>query len=560
VCLSSDTVKIALAQINPTVGDIAGNCERIIQYIRRAAEQRADLVVFPELAITGYPPRDLLLKAHFIRRNVDAVHRIAEHSRDLVVIVGYAARSTNARGAALRNAAAICSGGALRHTCGKSLLPTYDVFDERRYFEPDTASNVVPITIGGVTRRMGVSICEDLWNEQHFERADLYDRDPIAEMAGAGAELLINIAASPFSLRRQETRVGIFQRQVARHHVPLAYVNQVGGNDDLLFDGASALFDADGKLVAQAAAFEEGLLVATFEPVPSGPIQPYPEPLDSAYRALVMGTRDYVRKCGFTDVVVGLSGGIDSAVTVAVAAAALGPQRVHGVAMPSRYSSDHSLSDARKTAEGLGIDFREISIEPVHQAAEQVLAESFEGTDPGVAEENLQARARGNILMALSNKFGWLLLSTGNKSELAVGYCTLYGDMCGGLAVISDVPKMMVYDLARHINTVHGQPVIPESVLTKAPSAELRPNQTDQDSLPAYAELDAILSRYVEQEQSVDQIVEAGCDRQTVAQIAHRVDANEYKRRQAAIGLKVTSRAFGTGRRMPVAARFDQIR
>ncbi len=549
-------MKISLAQINPLVGDIDGNSEKILSYIQDAENQGADIVVFPELAITGYPPKDLLLKSHFIGRNIDAVNRIASRCRGIIAVIGYAAINETGEGNALFNSAAICGDGVVLESHGKTLLPTYDVFDEVRYFAPDLSGDVSTVALADGAIRIGYTICEDLWNNEQFVNRKLYREDPIADLAAAGAGLLINISASPFWMGKQAIRDRLFSRQVAEHQVPLVYVNQVGGNDELLFDGCSSFYSADGVLIARAKSFEEDLLTVDTDNLAAAGKEPVCGDIDSVYRALVMGTRDYVRKCGFKEVVLGLSGGIDSAVTAAIAVAALGSDKVHGVAMPSRYSSDHSLSDAEKLAKNLGIDYRVISIEPSHSAAEQSLAEHFGDTGSGIAEENLQARARGNILMALSNKFGWLLLTTGNKSELAVGYCTLYGDMCGGLAVISDVPKLMVYDLADHMNKINQREIIPLGTITKPPSAELKENQTDQDSLPPYEILDLVLQMYVEDEMSVEKIVSAGFEEKMVRDVARKVDRNEYKRKQAATGLKVTSRAFGTGRRMPIAAKY----
>ena len=550
-------MKIALAQLNPIVGDIDGNAAKVVAYVRRAQKRGADVVVFPELVITGYPPKDLLLKPHFVQRNVEAVSRVAASCTGIIAVVGYAVPNTTGEGKDLFNAAAVCGEGRILETHGKTLLPTYDVFDETRYFAPDPSSDVAVVQIGGEVCRLGFSICEDLWNNEQFADRNLYRQDPIADLAAAGADILINMSASPYWVGKQAMRLEIFGRQVAEHQLPLAYVNQVGGNDELLFDGGSAFFAADGRLAAQAKAFEEDLLLIDTEDLSAARLEAPPGDIECVRQALVMGTRDYVRKCGFKEVVLGLSGGIDSAVTAVIAVDALGAQNVHGVAMPSRYSSGHSVTDAEGLARNLGIEFRIISIEGIHAACETALAPHFGEAPPGIAEENLQARARGNFLMALSNKFGWLLLTTGNKSELAVGYCTMYGDMCGGLAVISDVPKMMVYDLARHINARAPGEVIPPDTITKPPSAELRENQTDQDSLPPYETLDAILSMYVEQEMSTDAIVAAGFERPTVEDVARKVDRNEYKRKQAATGLKVTSRAFGTGRRMPIAARYS---
>ncbi|MCB9849281.1 MAG: NAD+ synthase [Phycisphaerales bacterium] len=550
-------MRIALAQINPIVGDIAGNCELIVRELDRATAQGADLVVFPELAITGYPPKDLLLKPDFVRRNVAAVEQLATQCQEVVAIIGFAQPVVDGDMRRMHNAAAVCANGRVLHTHAKKLLPTYDVFDETRYFAPGENSTVETLTLGGRAVRVGFSICEDLWSHELIGGHRRYSADPLGALAKQGAELLVNLSASPFSVGKPGRRRDIFKEQVLRLGLPLVYVNQVGGNDDLIFDGGSAYFSADGVVQAQAKYFASDLLVCDTHALSDARRETLPDDLASVRQALVLGTRDYVRKCGFKDVVVGLSGGIDSAVTAAIATQALGAERVHGVAMPSRFSSAHSLADAEQLAKNLGIDYRVIAIEDCHTAFEKVLAPHFGDRPADVAEENIQARTRGNLLMALSNKFGWLLLTTGNKSEMAVGYCTLYGDMSGGLAVISDVPKTMVYALARRMNAAAGRAVIPESTLSKAPSAELRENQTDQDSLPPYDVLDAILAEYVEGEASVEELTRKGFDATTVARVARLVDRNEYKRKQAATGLKVTSRAFGSGRRMPIAARYE---
>jgi NAD+ synthase (glutamine-hydrolysing) len=549
-------LKAALIQLDPVVGDIDGNTTKILDGIRRAREAAADLAIFAELVITGYPPRDLLLKEHFVARNLEALERIIAATRGLSVLIGYVKPNTTGRGKALHNAAALIVDRRLIGTHCKALLPTYDVFDEHRYFEPGRGFEVHYVPTADGPRRLGITICEDLWNDEQFSGRVVYATDPVETLVRAGADLLVNLSASPYSYGKQHLRAEIFGRQIREHGVPLLCVNQVGGNDDLIFDGGSTAFAPDGSIMAQAAAFEEDFLLADLAAPQTNRITPYPEGVAAIHRALVMGTRDYVNKCGFKDALIGLSGGIDSAVTAVIAAQALGPERVHGVAMPSRYSSDHSLTDAALLARNLRIDYRVIEIEGPHRAMEAVLAAPFADRPPGLAEENVQARVRGNILMALSNKFGWLLLTTGNKSEMGVGYCTLYGDMCGGLAVISDVPKTMVYELARYINESFGRELIPIGSITKPPSAELKPNQVDQDSLPPYDVLDQILHRYIEEDQSVDTIVAAGFDSKTVRDVARMVDLNEYKRKQAPVGLKVTSRAFGTGRRMPIAARY----
>ncbi len=548
-------MKIALAQINPTVGDIDGNADTIMLRVREAAEAGANVVLLPELAVTGYPPKDLLLKKSFVSANLTAVDRIASDTGDIVAVVGYAARTGSGAGKGLLNAAAVCTGGRVVATHAKVLLPTYDVFDELRYFDASPEVGVSTLNIGGRPVTIGFTICEDLWSDDEYFARRLYERDPVADLRAAGAELIVNIGASPFSVGKPARRNRLFGEEARQAGVPVVSVNQVGGNDDLVFDGTSAAFDASGTLVARARQFAEDLLIVDLD-AGGNRVEPVLDDIASVHDALVLGTRDYVVKCGFDGVVVGVSGGIDSAVTAAIAVEAIGKERVHLVAMPSRYSSEHSLTDARALADALGVAMRTISIEDMHAAAERTLQPHFSHRAPDITEENLQARARGAILMALSNKFGWLLLTTGNKSEMAVGYCTLYGDMCGGLAVLSDVPKTVVYRVAEHINKRVDGEIVPEGTLTKPPSAELREDQTDQDSLPPYDVLDDILERYVEREQSVAEIVSAGWDERTVRDVVRKVDGNEYKRKQAPIGLKVTSRAFGSGRRMPIAARY----
>jgi NAD+ synthetase len=559
-------MRVALAQINPTVGDIAGNTRKVVAFAQRAKAAGASLVVFPELVITGYPPKDLLLKPQFVDDNIHAVHEVAQQIRGIEAIVGYAARNQQPVGRALHNAVAVLRDGKVASTHYKTLLPTYDVFDESRYFEPGPPSERNQLVrIGDLP--VGLSICEDLWNDERLIARRLYHQNPIADLTTAGARLMINASASPFVVGKHEFRIKLFGAQARQFGRPLIYVNQVGGNDELVFDGNSCAFDAQGNLIANARDFEEDLITVDldsntgFQPVPgssNGLEARYTKGVASIYHALVLGLRDYVRKCGFKSVVLGLSGGIDSALTAAIAVAALGKDKVIGVAMPSRFSSDHSLNDAKALAENLGIEFRIVPIKDVHDAYEKTLAPIFAGRQPGVAEENLQARVRGAILMAISNKFNHLLLTTGNKSEIAVGYCTLYGDMCGGLAVISDVPKTTVWEMSRWINTDAGRDIIPRRSIDKVPSAELRPNQTDQDSLPPYDVLDAIMHRYIEEEASVASIVADGFDVATVLRVIKLIDRSEYKRRQAAPGLKVTSRAFGFGRRMPIAQNYIQ--
>ena len=558
-------MRIALAQINPTVGDLAGNVRKILDFTARAKAERATIVVFPELSITGYPPKDLLLKPQFIDDNLRALQLIASKTQGIDAIVGYAERNANPIGRPLHNAVALLRDGQIHSKHFKTLLPTYDVFDESRYFEPGPLGEGMNLVrIGDLTA--GLSICEDLWNDEKMDSRRLYHQNPIADLHAAGAQVLINTSASPFVVGKHDFRLKLFGSQVKQFGCPLVYVNQVGGNDELVFDGNSVVFDANGNVIAQAKDFEEDLLVVDLR---SMGYQPMSSPekehglvahaiigIESIRRALVLGLRDYVHKCHFKTVVLGLSGGIDSALTAVLAVEALGADKVFGVAMPSRFSSEHSIADARMLAENLKIDFQIVPIKDVHDAYERTLAPAFAGLPRGVTEENLQARVRGGILMAFSNKFNHLLLTTGNKSEIAVGYCTLYGDMCGGLAVISDVPKTTIYELSEHINATAGRDLIPRNTITKPPSAELRPNQTDQDSLPDYAILDAILHRYVEEEKGTAEIIAEGFDAATVVRVIGLIDRSEYKRRQAAPGLKVTSRAFGFGRRMPIAQNY----
>ena len=544
-------MKIALAQINTTVGDLAGNEAKIMEGTRRAQAEKADFVLFPELTITGYPPRDLLLKKDFIARNLAVLHRLAAGSGETAMLVGYVGENKNRPGRDVTNEAALLHRGKIVATRAKTLLPTYDVFDEDRYFEP--ARENAPVTMGKSV--CGVTICEDIWNDEDFWPQRRYQTNPIAPLVSAGVECIFNISASPWCVGKEKLRYDMLASLARKARRPVALCNLVGGNDELLFDGGSLLFNAAGQLIAKAKSFEEDFVVADTE---TGQPVSAPEATDeqNVYDALVLGLRDYFQKCGFKSAVLGLSGGIDSAVVACLAVAALGAEHVHGISLPSQFSSKGSLDDARLLAERLGIRYDVIPIQPSFESVRQQLQPVFKGRAEDTTEENIQARLRGVILMALSNKFGSLLLTTGNKSELAVGYCTLYGDMCGGLAVISDVPKTMVYRLAKWIN--RAREIIPLASITKVPSAELRFNQTDQDSLPPYEILDAILDHYVVQGRSFAEIVQLGFAEATVKQVIRLIDFNEYKRRQAAPGLKVTTKAFGVGRRFPIAQRYHE--
>jgi len=550
-------MKVALCQTNPTVGDLAGNARGIVALARRAAEAGADLAVFPELCVTGYPPLDLLESAAFLDDVEAAVDHVArEVPLGLGVAIGAPVRNPLPTGKPLFNAALLLEGGVRVAEVHKVLLPTYDVFDEARYFAPGGPCR--PVVFRGL--RLGLHVCEDMWNAADHAELVLYDRDPISELAAAGVDLFVNLSASPFSIGKHGRRNGVVAAICRRHRTPFVLVNQAGANTELLFDGDSRAHRASGTRVCCAASFREDLVLwDTADDETACPM--HHDDIEDLHDALVMGIRDYARKTGaFETALVGLSGGIDSAVTCALAVAALGAGRVTGVTMPSRYSSEGSVSDSQRLAEALGIAFHEVPIEPAVSAFEGMLAEVFAGTEPDVTEENLQARARGVVLMALSNKFGHLLLSTGNKSEMAVGYATLYGDMNGGLAVLSDVFKGEVYALARHVNARAGREVIPEATITKPPSAELRPDQKDEDSLPPYDVLDHVLRLYVERLHSAEEIVAGtGYDEALVRRVLRMVDLSEYKRRQAAPGLRVTEKAFGSGRRMPLAMRRTRV-
>ncbi len=546
-------MKIALAQINTTVGDFAGNVGRIVRYAQCAQERGADLVVFPELALCGYPPRDLVEEPQFAIRSEAELKRLAGLLPDIPALVGYVRRSHAEHGKTVSDAAALLHRGRLALDYVKMLLPFYDVFDESRYFEPGESLGLYELA----GYRLGVTICEDAWNDKHFWKKQLYSRDPVEETVKSGANLLLNIASSPYDTEKIRLRHDMLKAIAMEHRIPVVYVNHVGGNDQLVFDGSSMAFNARGELCARAESFEEDLVI--FDTSGQSPeIHSFPgSEVEEVYQALLLGARDYVRKCGFQKAIVGLSGGIDSSLVATIAAYALGPENVTGVSMPGPYSSPGSIRDAEALARNLRIDFRVIPITTIFDSYLTTLDPAFENAPRDVTEENIQARIRGNILMAMSNKFGALVLSTGNKSELAVGYCTLYGDMAGGLAVIADVPKTMVYKLARFANSPGER--IPQACFGKAPSAELRPNQTDQDTLPPYDLLDIILKAYIEEKLSAQEIVaKYGIDPVLVSETIRRVTSAEYKRQQAAPTLKVTAKAFGVGRRYPIAQKFSE--
>ena len=564
-------VRVALAQLNPTVGDLDGNVAKLIETYDRADAAGCDLVAFPELAITGYPPEDLVLKPGFVADNRAALERFAAHTGDCTAIIGFVDADRD-----IYNAAAVCHGGKVVGTYHKRLLPNYAVFDEARTFTPGGDDEPVALyVIGGA--KVGISICEDIWSPF----------GPLAIQAAGGAELSVNINGSPYHWEKDAGRERMVATRAQDAHTPIVYVNQVGGQDELVFDGGSFVVDAEGTLVARAPQFVEHLMIVDV-PIPAiyrhrlldprgkrtdaelphvivsevsrrpaGALAaaPIAEPLasdDELYQALVLGTRDYCRKNRFTDVVIGLSGGIDSSIVAVIAADALGAEHVHGVSMPSRYSSEHSKSDAELLARNLGLDYRTITIEPAFEAFQQMLATSFGERQPGLTFENIQSRCRGQVLMALSNEFGWMVLTTGNKSEMAVGYFTIYGDSVGGYAVIKDVLKTRVYDICRHVNRAAGRELIPADVLTKPPSAELRPDQRDDQSLPPYEVLDPILQLYVEHDWTATQIIEAGHDAELVRRVTRLVDIAEYKRYQCPPGVRVTVKAFGRDRRLPI--------
>jgi NAD+ synthase (glutamine-hydrolysing) len=545
-------VKLALGQINPTVGDFAGNSAKIIEYSSRARAQRAGLILFPELSVCGYPPRDLVERDSFVTHNREAAEHIASQTRGIAVICGLVTPAQADTGKSVMNSAALLMDGEIKFVQSKMLLPTYDVFDELRNFAPARHQELLSFC----GKQMALTICEDAWNDKHFWPRQLYSVDPVEALVKAGGNFVLNISASPFWTGKRELRQDMLSTIARTDRVPVAFVNQVGGNDSLVFDGSSLVFDRDGNVIARGKSFEEDLIFFDSDSLTGDLHDQIPGEEASVYSALVLGTRDYIAKCGFEKAIVGLSGGIDSALTAAIAVDAIGAENVMGVGMPSEYSSEGSISDARELANNLGIRFEVLPISGIFHAFKKTLGKVFEGRKEDVTEENIQSRIRGSLLMAMSNKFGALVLSTGNKSELGVGYCTLYGDMAGGLAVIADVPKTLVYRLSRYVNS--RKAVIPQSSLDKAPSAELRPDQKDTDSLPAYEVLDAILEDYVEQSHSAEDIAcEHGFDLPLVKSVIRMVERNEYKRQQAAPGIKISPKAFGYGRRFPIAAKAD---
>jgi NAD+ synthase (glutamine-hydrolysing) len=545
-------VKIALGQINPTVGDFSGNAAKMVEFSLRARTAGAGLILFPELSVCGYPPRDLVERSSFVTHNREWAEKIAVETAGIAVICGLVTPAHADTGKTVMNSAALLRDGKIEFIQSKMLLPTYDVFDEMRNFAPAKSQELFPFC----GNRMALTICEDAWNDKRFWTKRLYTVDPVESLIHAGGNFVLNISASPFWIGKREFRRDMLASIARQHKVPVALVNQVGGNDSLVFDGSSLVLNREGHVIAQGKSFEEDLIYFDSQTLTGDLHEQIPGDDASAYAALVLGTRDYMHKCGFQKAIIGLSGGIDSALTAVIASDAVGSENVIGVGMPGPYSSPGSIDDARKLAKNLGIRFELISINPAYEAYRTMLKDVFAGRKEDTTEENLQSRARGMLLMALSNKFGAIVLSTGNKSELGVGYCTLYGDMAGGLAVISDVPKTLVYRLSRYVNSRRA--VIPEDTLEKPPSAELRPNQKDSDSLPPYEILDAVLEDYIEDSHSPEQIAaDHGFDLEVVRRVVRMVDRVEYKRQQAAPGLKISPKAFGYGRRFPIAAKSD---
>lgn len=545
-------MKIALGQINTTVGDFSGNAIKMVEIARRAQGEGAGLILFPELSICGYPPRDLVERPSFVTHNQETAERIASDTRGIAVICGLVTRAQADTGKSVMNSAALLKDGRIAFLQSKMLLPTYDVFDEQRNFAPAKSQELFPFC----GKQMALTICEDAWNDKQFWNKRLYTFDPVESLVQSGGSFLLNISASPFWVGKRELRRDMLSTIARRHRMPVVMVNQVGGNDSLIFDGSSLAFNSAGDVIAQGKSFEEDLIYLDSDKLTGEIHDQLAGEEASVYEALVLGTRDYVRKCGFHQVIVGLSGGIDSALTAAIAVDAVGRENVIGVGMPSPYSSQGSVDDARQLAQNLDVRFEVLSIGAIFESYKTTLAPCFSGHEEDVTEENIQSRIRGALLMALSNKFGAIVLSTGNKSELGVGYCTLYGDMVGGLAVISDVPKTMVYRLSKYVNSKRS--VIPEATLTKPPSAELRPGQKDSDSLPDYEVLDAILEDYVEDLRVPEQIAkDRGFPLELVKRVVRMVERSEYKRQQAAPGLKISTKAFGYGRRFPIAAKSD---
>jgi NAD+ synthase (glutamine-hydrolysing) len=545
-------VKIALGQINPTVGDFSGNAAKIIDFSRRAQSASAGMILFPELSVCGYPPRDLVERPSFVASNRETVERIAADTRGIAVICGLVTAAHSDAGKAAMNSAALLMDGKVAFIQSKMLLPTYDVFDEMRNFAPAKSQELFSFC----GNRMALTICEDAWNDKRFWDKRLYTVDPVESLIQAGGNFVLNISASPFWIGKRELRRDMLASIARQHKVPVVLVNQIGGNDSLVFDGSSLVLNREGHVIAQGRSFEEDLIYFNSQDLSGELHEQIAGEEASVYSALVLGTRDYMQKCGFQKAIIGLSGGIDSALTAVVATDAVGPENVIGVGMPGPYSSQGSIDDARSLATNLGIRFELLSINPAYEAYRQTLRDVFAGQKEDVTEENIQSRARGTLLMALSNKFGAIVLSTGNKSELGVGYCTLYGDMVGGLAVISDVPKTLVYRLSEYVNSRRS--VIPQATLEKPPSAELRPDQKDSDSLPPYEVLDAVLEDYVEDCHLAERIAaDRGLDIEVVRRVIRLVDRAEYKRQQAAPGLKISPKAFGYGRRFPIAAKCE---
>jgi NAD+ synthase (glutamine-hydrolysing) len=546
-------MKIAIAQINPIIGDFRHNFDKIKQAADQAVERQCDLVVFSELAIPGYPPRDLLERKDFIDANLNWLDRLIAAIRGIGVICGFVDKNPSKDGKPLYNTAIVFENGKIIHKVQKRLLPTYDIFDERRYFEPGPEN--LPFSYKG--HKIGLTICEDAWNDKDLFPNRIYDQDPVAETIRSGADLVINISASPYYLGHDKFREKMFSFMAKKYRIPMMFANQVGGNDSVIFDGSSSVFDKNGEMIAGASDFAEDVIVfdsKTLNVFDHGIHNRSASDSESIFKALVLGTHNYVTKCGFSKAVIGLSGGIDSALTACIAVTALGQENVSVVFMPSQYTSKENFEDTQQLATNLGVILTRIPIEGIFKEFLKLLSPAFKESEPDITEQNIQARIRGSILMALSNKHGALVLSTGNKSEIAVGYCTLYGDMTGGLAVISDIPKTMVYELARFIN--RKKETIPARIIAKAPSAELKPDQMDQDDLPPYDILDAILKEYIEELKGIQEIEQMGFDKRVVKEVISRVDRNEYKRHQAAPGLKVTSKAFGYGRRYPLAQRY----